>query len=197
MRQHLVRLIYVVPQSEPGYDITADKFGKGNRNRVMINGVQSKMARMATGLGVREIAKGAGVSTDTVARLERGELLRDSTNLAIQRAYEAGGAIFIDENGEGPGVRLRKDRANVNEITLDQLTAEHLVAWRAIDAIDEAGYRKRIWDSRRLVPVASASAEVPVSQYGFIRVSSLRDDLEAAYAKITALDTLGNKRLVR
>jgi hypothetical protein len=27
---------------------------------------------------------------------------------AISRALEAAGVIFIDENGEGPGVRLRK-----------------------------------------------------------------------------------------
>jgi len=28
--------------------------------------------------------------------------------MAIKKALEAVGVIFIDENGEGPGVRLRK-----------------------------------------------------------------------------------------
>jgi hypothetical protein len=28
--------------------------------------------------------------------------------LAVRRALEAAGVVFIDENGDGPGVRLRK-----------------------------------------------------------------------------------------
>ena len=68
------------------------------------------MARTALGLGVREIAQTAGVSPNTVARLERGEELRPSTVTAIRAALEAAGVIFVEENGEGPGVRLRKVR---------------------------------------------------------------------------------------
>lgn len=70
--------------------------------------VQCKMARVALGLGVRELAALASVSPDTVARLERGEDLKPRTVEAIQSALEAAGIIFIEENGEGPGVRLRK-----------------------------------------------------------------------------------------
>lgn len=69
---------------------------------------QSKMARAALGLGVRDLAKAAGVSPDTVSRLERGEELKPSTVAAIQAAFEAAGVIFVEENGEGPGVRLKK-----------------------------------------------------------------------------------------
>jgi hypothetical protein len=29
-------------------------------------------------------------------------------DLAVRRALESAGVIFIDENGDGPGVRLRK-----------------------------------------------------------------------------------------
>ena len=72
---------------------------------------QCKMARAATGLGVRDLAKLAKVSPDTVARLERGEELRESTIAAIRAALESAGVIFIDENGDGPGVRLRKGGA--------------------------------------------------------------------------------------
>ncbi len=68
--------------------------------------VQCKMARVAVGLGVRELASAAGVSTDTVARLERGEVLRPTTLAIIQAALEAAGVVFIDQNGGGPGVRL-------------------------------------------------------------------------------------------
>ncbi|RVT97974.1 transcriptional regulator [Rhodovarius crocodyli] len=66
------------------------------------------MARAATGLGVRELARLAEVSTDTIARLERGELLKPATLDAIRTAFEEAGVIFVDENGEGPGVRLKK-----------------------------------------------------------------------------------------
>jgi transcriptional regulator with XRE-family HTH domain len=71
--------------------------------------VQSKMARAALGWGVRDLAAAAKVSPDTVARLERGEALYPRTIEAIRAALEAAGVLFIDENGEGPGVRLRKN----------------------------------------------------------------------------------------
>ena len=66
------------------------------------------MARVATGLGVRELAAAAGVSTDTIARLERGEALRPRTVEAIRHVLEAAGVVFIEENGGGPGVRMAK-----------------------------------------------------------------------------------------
>ncbi len=71
--------------------------------------VQCKMARAALGLGVRDVAALAGVSPDTVARLERGDALKELTIATIQAALEAAGVIFVPENGDGPGVRLRKN----------------------------------------------------------------------------------------
>jgi transcriptional regulator with XRE-family HTH domain len=70
--------------------------------------VQCRMARAALGLGVRELAAAAKVSVDTVARFERGDELKERTIEALQRTLEAAGVEFIDENGGGPGVRLRK-----------------------------------------------------------------------------------------
>jgi transcriptional regulator with XRE-family HTH domain len=66
------------------------------------------MARVALGLGVRELAELANVSPDTIARLERGEVLKDRTVAAIRATLEAAGVEFIPENGGGAGVRLRK-----------------------------------------------------------------------------------------
>lgn len=66
------------------------------------------MARAALGLGVRDLAALAKTSPDTIARLERGEELKERTIDAIRTALENAGVIFIAENGEGPGVRLRK-----------------------------------------------------------------------------------------
>ena len=54
-----------------------------------IDGTQCRMGRAATGLGVRELANAAGVSPDTIARLERGEHLRDATVAKISAALVA------------------------------------------------------------------------------------------------------------
>lgn len=70
--------------------------------------VQCKMARVAVGWGVRELAEKSGVSTNTIARLERGEELKASTIEVIRSALEAAGVEFILGNGGGAGVRLRK-----------------------------------------------------------------------------------------
>lgn len=73
-----------------------------------MNAIQCKMARVALGLGVRELAVLAKTSPNTIARLERGEELKERTIDAIRAALEDAGVIFIAENGEGPGVRLKK-----------------------------------------------------------------------------------------
>ena len=73
-----------------------------------MNAAQCKMARAAIGLGVRELAVKADVSPNTIARLERGEAMRESTVEAIRAALESAGVEFIPENGGGAGVRLRK-----------------------------------------------------------------------------------------
>lgn len=69
---------------------------------------QCRMARAALELGVRELAELAKVSTNTITRFERGEVLKDRTIDDIRTALESAGVIFIDPNGEGAGVRLRK-----------------------------------------------------------------------------------------
>lgn len=69
---------------------------------------QCRMARAGLGLGVRELAELAEVSTNTISRLERGESLYPRTVEAIRRVLEAAGAVFIEENGGGPGVRMAK-----------------------------------------------------------------------------------------
>jgi transcriptional regulator with XRE-family HTH domain len=73
-----------------------------------LNAVQSKMARAALDLGIRDLAKLARVSPDTIARLEHGEELRERTIAAIRAALEAAGVEFT--NGDQPGVRLRKSK---------------------------------------------------------------------------------------
>ena len=49
----------------------------------------------------------ARMTEDTITRLEKGEELQPRTLAAIRTALEAAGVVFIDANGNGPGVRLR------------------------------------------------------------------------------------------
>jgi transcriptional regulator with XRE-family HTH domain len=70
--------------------------------------IQLRMARAAVGWGVRELAEKAGVTANTVTRIENGSDARLSTVDRLRQALEAAGVVFIDENGGGPGVRLRK-----------------------------------------------------------------------------------------
>jgi DNA-binding XRE family transcriptional regulator len=76
-----------------------------------ITAAQSKMARAALGWNTVDLAKAAEVSPTTVNQFEQGTTapLR-STLAAIRRAFESAGIIFIDSNGEGPGVRLAAQR---------------------------------------------------------------------------------------
>jgi len=73
-----------------------------------MNATQCKMARVALGLGVRDLAALADVAQATISRLERGEELKAATVAAIRQALEAAGVEFIPENGGGAGVRLMK-----------------------------------------------------------------------------------------
>lgn len=73
-----------------------------------MNAIQCKMARVALGWGVRELAQIAKVSTQTVTRFERGEQLRDGTVRTLRSAFEDAGIEFIPENGGGPGLRINK-----------------------------------------------------------------------------------------
>ena len=71
--------------------------------------IQLRMARAAIGWGVRELAEKAGVTANTVTRIENGADAKQSTIDALQRALEAAGIEFT--NGDQPGVRLIKAAA--------------------------------------------------------------------------------------
>jgi len=58
-----------------------------------------------------DLADSAGVGIVTVRQLEGGGTRpRRATLDVIRRALEAAGVEFIEENGGGPGVRLRKPK---------------------------------------------------------------------------------------
>ena len=72
---------------------------------------QIKAARALLGWSQGDLAKHSSVSEPTIARLESidGQIGgRPNTAEKIRAALEKAGIDFIDENGGGPGVRLRK-----------------------------------------------------------------------------------------
>ena len=83
----------------------------GNVSIEKISIRQVKAARALLAWSQDDLSKASGVSVPTIARLEAadGEVGgRAATGDAIRAALEAAGVIFVSENGEGPGVRLRK-----------------------------------------------------------------------------------------
>jgi transcriptional regulator with XRE-family HTH domain len=82
-----------------------------NMNIRPLTSAQIRAARSLIRWSAEDLARRSSLS---VATIRRAELVEDETSmtaandLAVRRALEAAGVEFIDENGGGPGVRLRK-----------------------------------------------------------------------------------------
>jgi transcriptional regulator with XRE-family HTH domain len=82
-----------------------------NMNFRALTSAQIRAARSLIRWSAEDLARESSLS---VATIRRAELADDETsmtaanNFAVRRALEAAGVEFIDENGGGPGVRLRK-----------------------------------------------------------------------------------------
>jgi DNA-binding XRE family transcriptional regulator len=74
-----------------------------------VTSAQVRMARAALNWTVRDLAEAAGIHRNTVTNIEVGRYGGDPKTLeVIESTLRAAGVEFIDENGGGPGVRLRK-----------------------------------------------------------------------------------------
>jgi transcriptional regulator with XRE-family HTH domain len=72
---------------------------------------QMRMARAALNWSLADLAEAAGVHRNTISNFETGRYAGDPDKIAAMRkALEKAGIVFVEENGEGPGVRLKKRR---------------------------------------------------------------------------------------
>ena len=70
---------------------------------------QSRAARGLLEWPQKMLADRSNLSESTIRDFEKGRRVPSPNNLAaIRAALESAGVIFVEENGEGPGVRLRK-----------------------------------------------------------------------------------------
>ena len=76
----------------------------------MLIAKQVRAARVLVGWEQKDLAEATGLAIGTIRRMEAsdGTVRGTAENVwKVQRALEEAGIIFIDENGGGPGVRLR------------------------------------------------------------------------------------------
>ena len=73
----------------------------------MVTSAQLRAARGLLNWTVRDLAQAAGVHRNTVTRCEGETALGGLAIATIRAALEAAGVQFIEQNGGGPGVRLR------------------------------------------------------------------------------------------
>jgi len=75
----------------------------------MISSAQCRAAGGLLGWSQQDLARESGVGTVAIHQLENGSSQpRRATLDVIKRAFENAGIEFIEENGGGPGLRLRK-----------------------------------------------------------------------------------------
>jgi ribosome-binding protein aMBF1 (putative translation factor) len=76
-----------------------------------LSSAQIRAARALLRWSAADLAREATLGANTIRRAEVAEgrtSLTAANELAVRRAFESAGVEFIDENGGGAGVRLRK-----------------------------------------------------------------------------------------
>ncbi|GLS18741.1 transcriptional regulator [Labrys miyagiensis] len=77
----------------------------------MMTPAQCRAARALLDWSQQQLSEAANVGNATIRNFESGKSSPQNATLAVlMNAFENAGVIFVAENGEGPGVRLRKER---------------------------------------------------------------------------------------
>jgi len=83
----------------------------------MITGAQCRAARALVEWTREKLASNSDVEAVIIEEFERRIIIPgDDTRDALQSALENAGAVFIEENGGGVGVRLKLNRSEVKRI---------------------------------------------------------------------------------
>jgi hypothetical protein len=83
---------------------------KVNMRAMPLTSAQIRAARALLRWTAEDLAKASALSVATIRRAELASeetMMTTANDLAVRRTLEAAGVEFIDENGGGPGVRLR------------------------------------------------------------------------------------------
>jgi hypothetical protein len=90
------------------------KIPLGSKKSTALTSAQIRAARALLHWSAEELARSSSVGLTTIRRAEltkSATSLTTANDLSIRRALEEAGVEFIDANGGGPGVRLRKNEA--------------------------------------------------------------------------------------
>jgi transcriptional regulator with XRE-family HTH domain len=85
----------------------------------------SRSARALLDLDVADMVKRSGVPKAIISAYEKGGRLPQRQDIAaLQLAFEEAGIVFLNDDGSGPGLRLRSGGRQVG-LRPDQLTSEN------------------------------------------------------------------------
>jgi hypothetical protein len=84
---------------------------KSSKKSQSLTSAQIRAARALVRWSAEALAEASSIGVTTIRRAELTDsetAMTTANDLAVRRALETAGVEFIDENGGGPGVRLRK-----------------------------------------------------------------------------------------
>ncbi|MGI3898979.1 MAG: helix-turn-helix domain-containing protein [Janthinobacterium lividum] len=75
-----------------------------------LQSAQIRGARGALDWSMLDLAKAAGLSVSTIQRAEKGrsEIISGAVYSSLQTAFEMAGVRFLEDEGEGAGLRVRQ-----------------------------------------------------------------------------------------
>ena len=130
---------------------------------IQVTGRQIAAARALVGLDQATLADSANVSVQTLRRMEATEGPPGGypNNIAaVRAALEKAGVDFIDENGGGAGVRLRKGHQVKDQFVVEEAD-ETSIRIRALSTADRFSF---VIKDRKIGSAAMASRATPVEK---------------------------------
>ena len=141
-----------------------------------VTAAQCRAARALLDWTQARLAETSQVGNATIRNFESGTgVPQNSTLAAIQRALEAAGVIFVEENGEGPGVRLKKV-AEAKPVRIERK-----------DFPDYEGTLVRLDGPVGTLQRGGIQATTPTGEAGYVIVSEKGDPLQSVADHVFAV----------